>query len=68
MGQHIPDADNRHRHAPCKLAALSSKFLTINSQAVDTFLESPQGSDIKNLKLFDKEWEVLLDLAHILMV
>jgi hypothetical protein len=37
-------------------------------QAVDTFLQSPQGRDIKHLMLFDKEWDVLLDVAHVLMV
>jgi hypothetical protein len=56
---------------PCKLAAPSCyNFLPLlfNSQAIDSFLQSPQGHDIKHLMLFDKEWEVLLDIAHVLKV
>jgi hypothetical protein len=43
-------------------------LIIFNCQAVDTFLASPQCLDIKDLKLFDKEWEVLVDIAHVLKV
>lgn len=42
--------------------------LILNCQAIDSFLQSPQGSDIKHLMLFDKEWDVLHNLAHVLLV
>jgi hypothetical protein len=42
--------------------------LIFNYQAVDSFLDSPQCRDIKDFKLFDKEWDVLVDVAHVLMV
>jgi hypothetical protein len=51
--------------------SFSQKFMPLilnGRQAVDTFLQSPQCEDIKHLKLFDKEWDVLVDVAHVLMV
>jgi hypothetical protein len=43
-------------------------LINFNCQAVDTFLASPQCNDIKDLALFDREWEVLVDVAHVLLV
>ena len=70
MGQHLPNVDDHNRHASGK-CFFHPNFLPLiifNCQAVDTFLESPQCLDIKDYKLFDKEWDVLVDIAHVLMV
>ena len=37
-------------------------------QAIDSFLKSPHCRNIEHLRLYDEEWKVLLDLAHILSV
>lgn len=70
VGQHLPNVDDHNRHASGK-CFFHPNFLPLiifNCQAVDTFLESPQCLDIKDYKLFDKEWDVLVDIAHVLMV
>ena len=47
---------------------ISSLLIIFNCQAVDTFLESLQCLDIKDYKSFDEEWDVLVDIAHVLKV
>ena len=70
MGQYIPNVEELHRHAAgeCDISFIFYFLMISIYQAIDSFLKSPHCQEIEHLRLFDQEWMVLLDLAHILSV